>query len=148
MTCYLRLRLLPDDEYHCGLECEASYDGFAGRGQAWFSRSQITAFLESLDQYPLPAPGAVLNGGYGEPTGEHVPTMQLQIQSGSPSGGRLQLVAVLADSPVYNLPDLFLRKSIVCIPLNYEMLRVFVARLRLLLCGGAPDFELELGSSA
>jgi hypothetical protein len=145
----LLLRLLPDDEWTCGLDCEASYDGFAGRGHAWFNRDEIRTFCDALDSYPLPTAGGVLTGGYCEQSGEHLPTLALKVQ---PEGslGQLQLIVELADFPAETQQGRtqILRRSIVCMPLDYATLRVFVARMRLLLSGGAPDFQLDIGSSA
>ncbi|MDZ7651930.1 MAG: hypothetical protein U5L03_04910 [Burkholderiaceae bacterium] len=142
MTHTLRLTLQRDADGSCGLDCEASHDGFAGRGQAWFNLAEIRRFCEALGVYPLPAAGVSLNGGYGGTPHERVVTLELTVRTTDSVGG-LDLVATLADFPVTNRPWEVLRSAIVRVPMTYETLRTFATRLHALCDGTATEATLD-----
>jgi hypothetical protein len=142
MTSALRLTLQRDADGSCGLDCEASHDGFSGRGQAWFDPTEIRRFCDALDAYPLPASGVALTGGYGEPAGERVVTLGLTVRPTNRVGG-LDLTATLADFPVDNRASEVLRSASVRIPISYEALRTFATQLRALVHGAAAQVTLD-----
>jgi hypothetical protein len=142
MTPALRLTLQPDAEHSVGLECEACYDGFAGRGMAWFAPAEIEQFCDALGAYPLAEAGASLIGGYGEPSGARVVTLGLSVRPTNRLGA-LDLVASLAEGHVDNLPSLAMQSAQVRIPVTYEALRPLSRSLRALLAGRVPEATLD-----
>jgi hypothetical protein len=142
MTYALRLTLERDNDGTCRLDCQADYDGFAGRGEAWFNAAEIEGFCDTLELYPLPASGVVLTGGYGGSAGERVVTTELRVQPTDSVGG-LDLVATLAEFPVHHRSSEVLRSAIVRMPVSYEELRTLATRLRALLRGTASQAVLE-----
>ncbi|WP_375382798.1 hypothetical protein [uncultured Sphingomonas sp.] len=62
----LRIRFRPDDEWLGRLVVSASANGFAGVGEAWFSKDNLREFAQAITALPLPAdtPPSI-SGGLG-----------------------------------------------------------------------------------
>jgi len=71
----LRFRYEPDDEWSGKLIVMCEANGFAGKGEAWFSPEDLRSFANAAEAYPFTqASPPSLSGGFGasEARGEQV----------------------------------------------------------------------------
>lgn len=60
----LLVRFYDDDDGTGKLLVDASSNGFAGSGSAWFGVDELVSFAENLSAYPLSDPSPIIRGGF------------------------------------------------------------------------------------